>query len=249
MAWQAIGVWRRFAAARGELSGVNVRGPLAAVKHLSSMRDSGLLSGASAALLRRACPNAREKMLMTLVLYTLVRTGQAFAGDAAPAADSAARALDAHAARAPVPALISDPAVAVKQISLAAPISPSEFRPRATAPFEADAHRGGFVMDEPMLANSTVWQNLEQFRSADRVRLLTIWQTRASTVSLQADKHGGPSLQWSSPWMIRGRDSHGLLDRLFNVPARGAIASRGGAARPTPTLPPSKLPDLATATR
>jgi hypothetical protein len=192
----------------------------------------------------------REKMLMTLVLYTLVRSGEAFAGDAAPGAVSAAQDLDVHAAPAPAPALISDPADAVKQISLAAPISPSEFRPRATAPSEADAHRGGFVMDEPMLANSTVWQNLEQFRSADRVRLLTIWQTRASTVSLQADKHGGPSLQWSSPWMIRGRDSHGLLDRLFNVPARGAIASRGGAVRPTPTLTPPKLPDLAaTATK
>ena len=190
--------------------------------------------------------SVREKMLMTLVLYTLARSGEAFAGDAAPGADSAAKALDAHhAVRVPAPALIPDPAVAVKQVSAAAPISPSEFRPRATAPFETEARRGGFVMDEPMLANSTVWQNLEQFRSADRVRLLTIWQTRASTVSLQADKHGGPSLQWSSPWMIRGRDSHGLLDRLFNVPSRGAIASRGISARPTTTLSPPKPPELA----
>ena len=187
----------------------------------------------------------REKILMTLVLYTLVHSGEAFAEDAAPGAASAAQALDAHATPVTAPALISDPAVAVKQIFLAAPVSPSEFRPRASAPFEAETHRGGFVMDEPVLANSTVWQNLEQFRSADRVRLLTIWQTRASTVSLQADKHGGPSLQWSSPWMIRGRDSHGLLDRLFNLPARGAIASRGGAPRPTPILPPPKPPELA----
>ncbi len=198
--------------------------------------------------------NVRERMLMTLVLYTLVRSGEAFAADAAAGADSAAQAtLDAPAAPFPAPSpaltpsLISDPAVAVKQISLAAPISATEFRPRSRAPFEAEAHRGGFVMDEPMLANSTVWQNLEQFRSADRVRLLTIWQTRASTVSLQADKHGGPSLQWSSPWMIRGRDSHGLLDRLFNVPARGAIASRGAPARSTTTLPPPRLPEPASA--
>jgi hypothetical protein len=191
------------------------------------------------------CGIVREKILMTLVLYTLVRSGEAFAGDPAPGADSAARVLDAHAV--PATAFVFDPAVAVKQISLAAPISPSEFRPRATAPFEAEAHRGGFVMDEPMLANDTVWQNLEQFRSADRVRLLTIWQARASSVSLQADKHGGPSLQWSSPWMIRGRDSHGLFDRLLNVPARGAIAARGGAARPTPSLSSPKPPELASA--
>jgi hypothetical protein len=186
----------------------------------------------------------REKILMTLALYSLVRSGEAFAGGSAPGADPTVLALDAHAAAVPAPALISDPAVAVKQISPAAPTPPSEFRPRATALYEADAHRGGFVVDEPMLANSMVWQNLEQFRSADRVRLLTIWQTRASTVSLQADKHGGPSLQWSSPWMIRGRTSQGLLDRLFNVPARGAIASRGSTARPTP---PPKPPESASA--
>jgi hypothetical protein len=192
------------------------------------------------------CGVVREKMLLTLVLYTLVRSGDALAGDAAPGTDSAAQALDTYAAPVHVPALIADPAVAIKQFSLAAPISPpTEFRPHARAPFEAEGRRGGFVMDEPMLANDSVWQNLEQFRSADRVRLLTIWQTRASTVSLQADKHGGPSLQWTSPWMIRGRASHGLLDRLFNVPARGAIASRGAAARPTATLSSPRPPELA----
>ncbi|HEY2676159.1 MAG TPA: hypothetical protein VGI65_04260 [Steroidobacteraceae bacterium] len=165
----------------------------------------------------------REGVLLTLVLVTLVRSGEALAGDAG------------NEFNPPAASMLADPAFTARELAATAPVpvhpfSLTEFRPRPQAALESEADRGGLGMDEHLIGSSTVWQHLEQFRSEDRVRLLTLWQTRASTVSLQADKHGGPSLQWSSPWMLRGRSSNGLLDRLFNVPARG-IASRIGAQK------------------
>jgi hypothetical protein len=172
---------------------------------------------------------------LTLVLCTLVRGGEVFAADAAADADAKAKAdeINAQSASQPAAMILSDPVLLARQFSTPAPLSSTEFRPRPTAESESQMSRGGFIMDEHLIGTTTVWQQLSQFRSDDRVRLLTIWQTRASSVSLQADKHGGPSLQWSSPWMIRGRSSNGLLDRLFNVPSRG-IASRIGAPTGSP---------------
>jgi hypothetical protein len=180
--------------------------------------------------------NSRDRMLLTLALYTLVRSGEALAGDTGTESTSQADEFNAHAA--PAASMLTDPALNARQFVASAPFpvhpfSPTEFRPRTQVPLESEAARGGLGMDEHLIGSTTVWQHLEQFRSEDRVRLLTLWQTRASSVSLQADKHGGPSLQWSSPWMLRGRSSNGLLDRLFNVPARG-IASRIGAPTGAP---------------
>jgi hypothetical protein len=188
----------------------------------------------------------RDAALLTLVLYTLVRSGEAFAGDAAT--DSTPKADEFNTA-APAASMLTDPALNARQFVAATPysvraFSATEFRPRPQVSLESEAGRSGLGMDEHLMGSTTVWQQLEQFRSQDRVRLLTLWQTRASTVSLQADKHGGPSLQWSSPWMLRGRSSNGLLDRLFNVPSRG-IASRIGAARAPAAPSPLKPAEIA----
>ena len=75
-----------------------------------------------------------------------------------------------------------------------------------------------------MLRGTTVWQRLSDYRSRDRVRVVTLWETGGSSVSLQAGKKGDPSLQWTSRLMNRGGATRGLLDQLF-------ATSLGGVAR------------------
>jgi hypothetical protein len=75
-----------------------------------------------------------------------------------------------------------------------------------------------------MLRGTTVWQRLSDYRSRDRVRVVTLWETGGSSVSLQAGKKGDPSLQWTSRLMNRGGATRGLLDQVF-------ATSVGGVAR------------------
>ena len=91
-----------------------------------------------------------------------------------------------------------------------------------------------------MLQDPSVWQQLAQYKSQNRVRLLTLWQTQGSTLSLQAGRHGGPSLQWSTPWVNREDASRGLLDRLFPRPSRSA--NRSTVARPASALVSAPAP-------
>lgn len=91
----------------------------------------------------------------------------------------------------------------------------AEFRPRAPAPWQQTADAAGSDASKS-LQSTNAWQRLRDFRSRVGVRVLTLWESRSSTVSLQAGKRGGPSLQWSSRVMGHGDEaSRGLLDRLF----------------------------------
>jgi hypothetical protein len=96
-----------------------------------------------------------------------------------------------------------------------------------------------------MLRSTSVWQQMADFKSQDRVRLLTLWQTRGSSLSLQAGRRGAPSLQWSTPWVRREGKSQGLFDRLLAVPARAAANNlRSSTARPAGVPAQSKPLDL-----
>src|SRR5258708_614240 len=78
-------------------------------------------------------------------------------------------------------------------------------------------------------------------KSQGRVRLLTLWQSSVSSVSLQAGKHGMPSLQWSTPWMHREVASSGLFDRFLTVsPRNGGGGSRRHVPPPASTFAASK---------
>ena len=207
------------------------------------MSDIGLVNGATNAHSEARCANVRDNMLLTLVLYSVVRGSEALAGDAAP------EALNAHAPPAGPASTFSAASASAGNFTLGTPLSTTEFRPRPHPQATVDSMSRSFVMQEPMVGSETVWQQMAQFRSADRVRLLTLWQTRASSLSLQADKHGGPSLQWSSPWMIRNSASHGLLDRLITLPAHGGVgAARSSAPRPA-NSPAPRPADLAPAVK
>jgi hypothetical protein len=194
--------------------------------------------------------SVRDRILFALILYALVRSGEALAGDQASMAGAASRS-EAASSREP---RIFTTATSTSLFSLersdteAKTFSATEFRPRIHAQSNSDQSSspefGG--SEKPLFEGRTVWQRLSEYRSQDRVRLLTLWQTRASTLSLQAGKHGGPSLQWSSPWMMHDSASRGLLDHLFSVPFRSAPNNspnsfRGNLARPAEPAPIKQL--------
>jgi hypothetical protein len=180
-----------------------------------------------------ACSSIRERIVLALMLYSLVHSAQVLAGDPTSAVDSAAqpgaahRPLPSSAFAAPTRELSLD-----RPISAAEPFSETEFRPRHSVPLIADsAASSSFGGDTPLFEGATVWQRMAEFRSQGRVRLLTLWETRGSTLSLQTGKHGGPSLQWSSPLMVRDGAARGLLDHLFSNSLRGSASLRSNALR------------------
>jgi hypothetical protein len=176
---------------------------------------------------------ARERMLVGLAILTIVRASEALAGEQVPPTVSAAKP-DLNVAREFTPASAftlplpsSYAAVPSSYQTAGLPVfksfSAAEFRPRGHSILEKDS-RLGDAEDAPMLRGTTVWQRLSDYRSRDRVRVVTLWETGGSSVSLQAGRKGDPSLQWTSRLMNRGGATRGLLDQLF-------ATSLGGVAR------------------
>jgi uncharacterized caspase-like protein len=112
--------------------------------------------------------------------------------------------------------------------------SSTEFRPRKSGlPATADTRSEDPVIDAPMLRDTSIARALSEAKTQDRVRLLTLWQSRASSLSLQTGRHGAPSLQWSTPWMHRDNQSRGVFDRLLPAaPSSFGNLVRGGSSRP-----------------
>lgn len=165
------------------------------------------------------CNTIRDGMLVGLLLFTLVRSSEALAADqatfVAAAPDSGARALgqppESGWAMAAVPPNFAAPAAGDMQR-----FSATDFRPRRRTLFDGEPAAGAFD-DAPLIHSTTVWQRLSEYKSHDRVQLLTLWESSGSTVSIQAGRRGDPSLQWTSRLMNRGGATQGLLDRLFSV--------------------------------
>lgn len=180
------------------------------------------------------CNGIRDKMLVGIVLFTLIRTGEALAGDQAAIADAALDSDVGSVRQAPRPApalitapeLFSTPAAADDRA-----FSTTDFRPRKRTIFDRDPMADSFG-SPPMLRGTTVWQRMSEYKSHDRVRLLTLWESSGSTVSLQAGKRGAPSLQWTSRAMNHGGSTRGLFDRLLSVSLAGAGNRTRNATRP-----------------
>ena len=121
-----------------------------------------------------------------------------------------------------------------------------------------------FAPDQPLepaavhaqsLGTTTVWQRLKDYRSNGRVRLVTLFETAGSSISLQAGRHGEPSLQWTSRSLNRGGSTRGLFDHFlaaslgaagiaFSQPGTGRAfgsASAGGAAPVRPVRPATAI--------
>jgi hypothetical protein len=191
------------------------------------------------------CSTVCDKFLVGLVLYTLVRSSEALAGEQGSNSIRAMTpdfgALHPFTTKSlsvpPLPDAFRMPdSFRASSPPEAANFSSTEFRPRAHSTLDAGAH-GEAVDEAPMLRSTTVWQRMKDYRTRDRVRLLTLWESGASTVSLQAGKKGDPSLQWTSRWMNRGGATRGLLDQLFSISFAGARNGLQNSARPTSARP------------
>jgi hypothetical protein len=94
--------------------------------------------------------------------------------------------------------------------------SDSEFRPLPKSYLSAQpqALETEFA---PMRRSTSAWQQLSDCRARGGIRLLTLWQSTWSTLSLQAGRRGDASLQWTSRAFDLGGASRGLFDRLFSI--------------------------------
>jgi hypothetical protein len=187
----------------------------------------------------------RESLLAMLVLYGLLPC-DAFAGEQ-PRNAHALRDADAAKFQPRLPEHLFpapfayEPARTEQQT-----FSATEFRPRKHGLLDADPARSEVsVIDAPIRRDTSLAREIAEFKTQDRLRLLTLWQNRASSLSLQAGKHGAPSLQWSTPWMHRDVSSRGLFDRLLTVSPRSfGTSSPRGAARQAATIAPVRPLDL-----
>jgi hypothetical protein len=181
----------------------------------------------------------RESLLAMLVLYGLLPC-DAFAGeqprDAHAPRDAAAGKFQARLPEHLFPAPFAYEPARSEQLTFSA----TEFRPRKHGLLDADPARSeASVIDAPIRRDTSLAREIAEFKTQDRLRLLTLWQNRASSLSLQAGKHGTPSLQWSTPWMHRDVSSRGLFDRLVSPRNFGAAFPRG-AARQAATIAPAR---------
>lgn len=159
-------------------------------------------------------------MLAGLVLYTLGVSSEASAAEPSFARAGAPSA----SANAPTfPLLAPDETITPRETKN---YPASEFRPHGR-PLLNDASAGNDSAELPGLRSTTVWQRMTDFRSRDRVRVLTLWKSGSGTVSLQAGKGGSPSLQWTSSSLSRGEATRGVLDRFLSA----SVASVGNSLR------------------
>jgi hypothetical protein len=168
---------------------------------------------------------------MALAIFSWICGGEARAKDRPSGADFALKTGAASSRLFTLPPRPDEPRV----------FSATEFRPRKHELAGDDlAIRQPSIIDAPMPKDTSIGRQLAEFKSQDRLRLLTLWRSSASSLSLQAGRHGMPSLQWSTPWMHRDAVSRGLFDR-FLTPRSGGGGVRGNAPRqagPLASSPP-----------
>jgi hypothetical protein len=181
-----------------------------------------------------------DRIVVGLVVLALVRAGEALAGDQASAAAAAGKPEQSNVRQ---PASFTSSLFAAPEIyrlpSLpeSKSFSAKDFRPRGPS-IVSDPHLN--VADDALIDDTTVWQRLAEYRTRDRLRLLTLWQSGASSVSLQAGRRGDPTLQWTSRLTNGGGPMRSLLDRLFPVTAFSGSKEAHGVARPITAQPAAK---------
>ncbi len=188
------------------------------------------------------CNSICDRILVGLVLITLVRTSEVLAGEQAVITNAELDPSVGNIRQSQQSAsmLIATPGKFTAPTDRGTPVfSSTDFRPRKPTMFDSDSSVTAYG-DTPMLRGTTVWQRMSDYRSHDSVRLLTLWESKGSTVSLQAGKRGDPSLQWTSRLMNRGGSTRGLLDRLFSVSLANAGNGQHGGSRATGAVTAAK---------
>jgi hypothetical protein len=170
------------------------------------------------------CNTLQGRSLPGFLLIVLLCSGEALADEHASNPGAAPGSTGAGVRQSPPAAAVvsAEPEFFALPKGAGAPVfSATDFRPRKRSIFDHDPVFGSSA-DAPIVENTTVWQRMSEYRSQDRVRLLTLWETSGSAVSLQAGKHGDPSLQWNSRFMNHDGSTRGLFDRLLSVSLGGA---------------------------
>jgi hypothetical protein len=174
----------------------------------------------------------RERVLLPLVLCVLVRSGQALAGDHSSAAGTDLKPDSVDPKQQSVRALPLRLEAPHDSEALDVPAySSTEFTPRKRSALTPDLDHGGAFGLEKSAPDVSIWQRMAESQSLDRVRLLTLWEARGSTLSVDTGKHGHPSLQWSTPLAGRVSGSQGLFDHLFSSTPRSSVGPRNAASR------------------
>jgi hypothetical protein len=134
-----------------------------------------------------------------------------------------------RAADAPGPRLrMPDPLLSLRDMypdlgnHSATSVAMREFQLPGVAPRIADG-RPEALAGHGELPMTNAWQRLGDCRAPGGVRVLTLWRATAGSIALHAGRHGGPSLQWTSPSAAHGSTPRGLFDHL--------ITGAGSAAR------------------
>jgi hypothetical protein len=169
-----------------------------------------------------------ERVFVGLVLWTLIHTTEACAGDQPPVWGPAQNPdfkdlrepTSLSTWSLPVPATF-------RPLDVRAPTVPvtQDFRahPHAAPPAQSSAIDG-----ESMIRDTSVWQRLEQFRARNQVRVVTLWATGGNSLSLQAGMKGNPSLQWTSRLGSHGgAASGGAVGRSLHSAARSSSPEPG----------------------
>jgi hypothetical protein len=172
-----------------------------------------------------------------MLVYGLAQCGESFAADPS---DSVVKDMQPMVGGKPMPKAFM-PALPANDFES----PPTDFRAPKADILEAASsrHPEAAFQSNPVQENSTL-QRLADYRTQGRVQLLTLWESPRNTVSLQAGRHGGPSLQWSSRVMNRAGARRGLLDRIVasSIGATGLrskLSAHGGEVLPS-SIPASK---------
>jgi hypothetical protein len=218
------------------------RGILTAMKDHSVMSQFGLeRATTSPAKSRRSV--SRENLLLAVLLYGVVRGTQALAGDQLSVGDFAAQLdfknlqprIDVAPTGFAAPLDLSASQFSARPLTDVEVFSETEFGRRRRVVLNTDSGKSASIIDAPMTRDNSIWQHMAEYKSEDRLRLLTLWQMRGSSLSVQAGKRGAPSLQWSTPWVRRESASRGLFDHLLVISPRVLEGgTRNYAARPSP---------------
>jgi len=113
------------------------------------------------------------------------------------------------------PLFVAPDSFSLADVPEAKTFSTKDFRPRGHSILDSDPRLN--LEDDALVHDTSVGQQLAEYRVRDRIRVLTLFQSHASELSLQAGKRGSPSLQWTSRLSNWRHGSRGLLDRLFPV--------------------------------
>ena len=189
------------------------------------------------------CNTIHDRSLPGFLLIAVLCCGEAYADEQVSSPAAALRSTVEGSRQSPPAAAVAivDRKIFTLPKDAGAPaFSSTDFRPRKRSVFDRDPVFGTSA-DAPILESTTVWQRMSEYRSQDRVRLLTLWETSGGAVSLQAGKHGDPSLQWNSRIMNRDGSTRGLFDRLLSM-SFGGTSNGAHSATPASSAPATLKP-------